>query len=90
MYFNNFLPTLWRKSGVPIKGEEEHPFFDLQQEINRVFDNFFKGSDISPFDVSGGGFGKYNPSIDVKESEKEITVTAELPGMDEKNFDILL
>lgn len=90
MYLNNLLPSIWRKSPLPVKREEEYPFNELQLEMNRVFDNFFKGFDIVPFESSGDGFGKYNPSIDVKENEKEITVTAELPGLEEKDFELLM
>ncbi len=90
MYFNDFLPSIWRKGSLPIKQEETHPFNELQMEMNRVFDNFFKDFDLSPFETKGDGFGKYNPSIDVKENEKEITITAELPGMEEKDFELLM
>ena len=90
MYFNNLLPSLWGRSSLPLKREEENPFSELQQEMNRLFENFFKGFDVAPFEGINDGFGKYNPSIDVKESEKEITVTAELPGMEEKDFELLM
>lgn len=90
MYFNNLVPSIWRKSAPPAKREEENPFYDFQQDMNRVFERFFKGFDVAPFEAPGDGFGKYNPSIDVKESEKEIVVTAELPGLEEKDFELLL
>src|SRR5574340_1211434 len=91
MYLNNLLPTFWRKSALPIKREEAQPLFDLQQEMNQVFDNFFRGFEVAPFEATvGDGFGQFNPTIDVKENEKEVTITAELPGLEEKDFDILL
>jgi HSP20 family molecular chaperone IbpA len=38
--------------------------------------------------VSGGVSRKTMPAVDVVESEKAYEVTAELPGMDEKNIEI--
>ncbi len=90
MYFDNLLPSVWKRSSLPVSGEEGYPFSELQQEMNRVFENFFKGFDIAPFEGAGGGFGRFSPTIDIKENEKEVVVTAELAGLDEKDFDLLL
>jgi len=56
------------------------PFTALQQEIERVFDNFgaWRGFELSPF----------TPSMEVSETEKAIEVTTELPGIEEKDVDI--
>lgn len=75
-----------KKEIVPARREEYHPFSLLRQEIDSLFENFFRGFDIEPFKR----FGSFSPSIDVKESEKDISVTAELPGMDEKDIDVSL
>lgn len=75
------------KKSVPVRREEYHPFALLRQEINSLFDSFFRGFDIEPF---RGRFGTFSPNIDVKETEKDISVTAELPGMDEKDIDVAL
>lgn len=57
------------------------PFTALQQEIERVFDNFgaWRGFD-----------GAFTPSMEVTETDKAIEVTTELPGIDEKDLDISL
>ncbi len=75
------------KSSVPVRREEYHPFSLLRQEMNTLFDNFFRGFDLEPF---AGRFGAFSPNIDVKESEKDISIIAELPGMDEKDIDVSL
>ena len=62
----------------------------IQREMNRLFDDFFKGFDLAPSETFSDRFGKYSPSIDVKESDEEIIVTAELPGLDEKDFEVLM
>ncbi len=90
MNFDNLLPSIWRKGEMPAKREELFPLADIQQEINRVFDNFFKGFDLAPLDTFSDRFGKFYPSVDVKESDKEIIVTAELPGLEEKDFEVLM
>ncbi len=90
MNINDLLPSMWRRSDLPVRREEDFPFFGLQREMNRVFEDFFKGFDIAPSETFGDNLGTFTPSLDLKESEKEIVVTAELPGLDEKDFEILL
>lgn len=88
------LITRSGKKSVPIKSAQGDPFGSLHQEIDRVFENFSRGFfDLSPFSSglldpqSGAGF---DPKIDIKENEKEIEVTAELPGMEEKDVQLTL
>jgi len=76
-----------QKQGVPARREEWHPFSLLRHEMNSLFDNFFSGFGMEPFETRLGAF---NPRIDVAEADKEIKVTAELPGMEDKDIDISL
>jgi len=85
----NLLPTVWRRSESPLRSAEENPFLALHREMNRMFDDFFRGSDLSPFE-GRGGWRTFSPSVDVREDEKEVTVKAELPGMDEKEIEVSL
>jgi HSP20 family protein len=55
--------------------------------MDSLFDNFFRGFDLEPFESRAGGF---SPKVDVFENDREITVSAELPGMDEKDIDVSL
>lgn len=75
------------------------PFEKLHQQIDHLFENFGRGSSISPFsrglfDVetlwSGGLIGQNIPAVDITEKEKSFEITAELPGMDEKNIEVKL
>jgi len=79
------LPTVQDKR----KGEEEMPLQSLQRQVNRLFDDFFRGFDLRPFAAMESA-GEFTPRIDVKESDKTFTLTAELPGMDEKDLDVML
>lgn len=84
MDFRDLIPWSWGRRDVPVRREEGEPFRSLQHNINRAFDDFFSGFSIEPF----GRFSSFSPSIDVTENEKEVRVSAELPGMDEKDIDI--
>jgi HSP20 family protein len=71
--------------------EWELPFVSLQREMNRLFDNFFGGLSLSPWaPLERGGAESFTPHIDVSETDKEIKVSAELPGMDENDVDVSL
>lgn len=72
-------------------GEDLDPFVSLHREMNRLFDEAFRGFDLSPFGTAsrlspGGSW----PALEVSETEKEIQVTAELPGLEEKDIDVRL
>jgi HSP20 family protein len=73
------------------RGEALDPFTALQRDMNRLFDDFLRGFDLAPFgsdrwlDGSAGW-----PKIEVSESEKDVRVTAELPGLDEKDVEVQL
>lgn len=63
------------------------PFSAFRQEMDRLFDSFF-----SPDRLGGFGLGDFpfSPAVDVSESDKEICVRAELPGVDEKDVELSL
>ncbi len=66
-------------------GRGDHPVDLFRDEMNRLFDSFFRGFDVEPF---GGRGAAFSPKVDVVETEKQFMVTAELPGIDEKNIDV--
>ena len=76
----------WRRGGrVPARREED-PFTALQREMNELFEDFFGGfprwPELPPFDRGVA------PRVDVTETENEITVSAELPGVDQKDIEV--
>lgn len=75
------------KRSVPVRREEYDPFSFFRHEMNRLFDDFSRGFDLEPFERR---LGTFTPSVDVSENDKQIKVTAELPGMDEKDIDVSL
>ncbi len=84
MRLRNLLPALQRPTG----GDVDHPFYSLQRQMNTLFDDFFSGFDLTPRSFAGKGFGAFSPSVDVKESEGEFTIRAELPGVEEKDIEV--
>jgi len=55
--------------------------------MNRLFDDFFRGADLMP---ARERLNRFVPSLDVRENDKEVTIKAELPGMDEKDVELLV
>lgn len=84
MKVKNLLPVIGKKN----KSEDDHPFYSLQRQMNSLFDDFFRGFDIAPRGFAAGGLGVFSPSIDVKESDKDFTIRAELPGVEEKDIEV--
>ncbi|MER8954965.1 Hsp20/alpha crystallin family protein [Mesorhizobium sp. M0833] len=81
---NNQAPSLFRSG-------DRDPFLTLHREMNRLFDEAFRGFDTRL--PSLGGFAAARagwPSVEISDGEKEIRVTAEIPGMDEKDVEVLL
>ncbi len=59
-------------------------FAEMQQEVERVFDDFVTHSGMRKY-TSGGAF---TPAVDVAETADAVDVTAELPGMDARDIDV--
>ena len=58
--------------------------------MNRLFDDFFKGTGIKPWAEEMESLGTFSPQVNMTEDEKSIQVSAELPGLDEKDLEISL
>ncbi len=69
------------------RSESLNPMVSLHREMNRLFDNMFRGFDDARM---WGGRQVEWPRIDVEETDKNYRVTAELPGLDEKDVEVLL
>lgn len=77
-----------RTAPAPRRNEETSPFLALQREMNRVFDEFFRGFDLPPMPRLGWAAGW--PQVEVSETDKEVRITAELPGLEEKDVEVTL
>jgi len=76
---------------------EFRPLTNLRREFDRMFDALEWGSwrwpsprslfDFEPLWRGDIGWGK-EPAVDIVDTEKTYEITAELPGMDEKNIEV--
>lgn len=88
------LPATKQVSGPSLAPEVWRPFEALRKEVDRLFDDF--GDDFwrKPFRSFAALERNWprkfpaNPAVDVTETEKAYEITAELPGMDEKNVEV--
>ena len=87
------LPVTKSSSAPAAAGESWRPFEALRGEIDRLFDDFGDGFWNRPFrslarlerDLSTKLAA---PAVDVTETDKAYEITAELPGLDEKNIGV--
>lgn len=70
--------------GLLTKQRADNPFRWLQREMNRVFENLW----LEPYGELEEWPGTFIPAVDVTENEKEVHISAELPGMDEKDINV--
>ena len=63
-----------------------NPFGFLHREIDRLFDEFTRGT----LEAAGPAQVNLVPSMDVTETDKEIVIAAEMPGLERKDVDISL
>ena len=88
----------WRWGGLRHWEEEERRPYEsflremdsLHKEMDRLFDEFWKGSGPHHFMNQPWFEGELTPRIDESEDDKAIHVKVELPGMDEEDVDITL
>ncbi len=76
---------------IPWKREREterHPLTAFQREMNRMFEDFFSGREREWMPSTREG--RFTPTLDVAESDKEVTITVELPGLEAKDVGIEL
>jgi HSP20 family protein len=69
------------------EGRENSPFTLFIKKMNRFFKDFSKGFALEPF---GKRTAVFEPKVNISENEKEIVVSAELPGIDNKDIDVSL
>ena len=79
-----------RNRNIPVPRQtDEHPFFALHREMNRMFDNFFRGFDGAMSTTPGWSVGGW-PHVEISETDNEVKLVAELPGIEEKDIELTL
>jgi len=84
MTLESLVPVFGR-GRHPARPSEYDPFRDLQLEMNRLFDDVFSGAPVLHRADRSALAGAFMPRVDVSETDNEIKISAELPGMEEKD-----
>jgi HSP20 family protein len=87
----NLIPWGHGRREAPVRRQDRNtdPVQALRSDINHAFEGFWRAFDLpmlagSDFELLGGTM----PRVNVRETEKEVEVTAELPGMTESDVDV--
>lgn len=89
MAMTDLIPWKKANNSLAVRRREMDPFAQMRQDVDQMFQGMLGdwSSRMNLFNRAGQAFV---PTIDVRETAKEIRVTAELPGLDEKDIDVSL
>mgnify|MGYP001147746138 CR=1 FL=1 len=88
MSITSLLPWKREKKAEVTRQRADDPLRTLQQDMNQWFDAFFsRDFGLAPL-WSEGSWSAFVPTVDVTESDDEVTVTADLPGLEEKDIEL--
>ena len=79
------LASRWRRTS-PTHDIWE-PFGWLRRDMDRVFEDFWRDFGLGPAAQPGMAV---SPRIDISETDTELKIEAELPGIDEKDVEVVL
>lgn len=80
----------WGRSQSAVQSVTSDPFLSLHREMNRLFDDVFRGFDAPALAGRFPAFGTSWPKLEIATTDKELTISAEVPGMDENDIEVLL
>jgi len=72
---------------LPVMLRHEGGLNRFGREFEDLFDNFFSNRELRPYNGRTSG---WIPAINLEETDKELIVTADLPGIEAKDVDITL
>ena len=87
MSFRDLIP--WTSPQLSTGRDAFDPFLKLHTEMNRLFDDVFRG--FGPLGRAGNPLmeGQFAwPRLEISETDKEVTVSTELPGLSEKDVQV--
>jgi HSP20 family protein len=77
------LMPFGRSSSPARSGGEDDPIATMRREMDRLFDSFSRG-----WAMPAVASGFLSPKVDVAETEKGLEISAELPGVDQKDIQL--
>ncbi|HME72141.1 MAG TPA: Hsp20/alpha crystallin family protein [Myxococcota bacterium] len=81
----------WRRDREVGAVGRAHPFFAFWEDMDRLFEELWQGLEFVP--ALGGAaesVGPWTPRITLSETDSQIRVDVELPGLTEKDFEVAL
>jgi HSP20 family protein len=91
MNMRDLIPWTKGESRTPTQYRDVDPFTALHREVNRLFDDVSRSFDqcglgrFPSLAASSDGWGW--PNVEISTTENEIQVTAELPGLEERDVE---
>ena len=68
---------------------ELEPFRGLREEVDRLFEDFFRGWPRAwTGEAALPARGEFVPKVDLKETDKEFVLSAELPGIEKEELEV--
>jgi HSP20 family protein len=86
----------WRRKRVGLQPKAVHPVVGLQQQVNRLFNDFFSGSALltdwvaEPLQQLGEQLSGFIPNVRLVTNDSEVVAVFELPGVDENDLELSL
>lgn len=82
----DIIPWRHKRERRDLSRRSDSLFPRLRSDIDRLFDRFFE--DFTGEGERGLAPGAFGPRLDLAESDEDITLTAELPGVDPQNVEV--
>ncbi len=87
MNMRDLIPWGRKTNQVPMlyRDEQANPFLTLHREMNRLFDETIGSLDMPSMFRRTASW----PSVEISETDKEYRVSADVPGLEEKDVEVL-
>jgi len=87
----NLIPWKNKKHEVEVMKPQTDPTYDLTRGMSDMVSRIFRQFDPELGGLIHEDFGlSHLPAVDISETDTEVTVSADLPGLDEKDVQVTL
>ena len=88
MNMRDLIPWGRQSSTAPVQyQDQDNPILGFRREVDRLFDDLFRGS-LPSLGLSRSLAAW--PNVELSETDQEVRITAEVPGMSEKDVELLM
>lgn len=77
------------RASTVYRDAEQNPFVALHRQVNRLFDDVFNEFE-APTPFGRLSWSANWPNVEISETDNELRVIAEVPGLEEKDIEVLL